>query len=173
MEVWITYPLVSLIRIYFALRPKCCRMEINFINKPYFISDQCKNTPGSYVCLCSLGHTYNPVTKTCDDINECETNQHSCEQSCVNTEGSFHCECNPGFLLNSDQLTCADFDECSQTNHSCQHHCVNTLGSFVCSCHAGYRLRRDGRTCELVDCGEPGGIEGIGVRCTGSRDQYR
>ena len=116
---------------------------------------------------------YNPVRKTCDDINECETSQHSCQQSCVNTDGSFQCGCNPGFRLNSDQLTCSDFDECSHSNHSCQHHCVNTHGSYVCSCDAGYSLTNDGRTCELVDCGEPEGIEGILVKCDGTPNQYR
>ena len=143
------------------------------MRRSFLVSDQCENTPGSYRCLCSSGLTYNPVTKTCDDINECVTNQHSCQQLCVNTKGSFHCDCNPGFQLNNDQMTCTDNDECSQSNHSCQHRCVNTVGSYVCSCHVGYGLTDDGRTCDLVDCGRPEGIVGILVKCDRTPEQYR
>ena len=143
------------------------------MRRSFLVSDRCENTPGSYRCLCSSGLTYNPVTKTCDDINECVTGQHSCQQLCVNTKGSFHCECNPGFQLNSDQMTCADIDECSQSNHSCQHRCVNTVGSYVCSCHVGYSLTDDRRTCDLVDCGRPEGIAGIVVKCDRTPEQYR
>ena len=139
----------------------------------FLFPDQCENTPGSYNCICSSGLTYNPVTNSCDDINECTTSQHSCQQLCVNTHASFRCDCNPGFLLNSDQLTCGDIDECSHSNHSCQHRCVNTFGSYVCSCDAGYSLADDGHTCDLLDCGIPKGIEGIVVKCDGTVDQYR
>ena len=147
--------------------------ELSLVRERICLSDQCENTPGSYNCFCSSGRTFNPVSMTCDDINECESAQHSCRQSCVNTEGSFHCECNPGFHLDSDLQTCSDVDECSLSNHSCQHQCVNTFGSYVCSCNAGFSLKHDGHTCELVDCGEPDGIEGILVTCDGSPDQYR
>lgn len=139
----------------------------------FLVSDQCENTAGSYRCLCSSGLAYNPVNKSCDDINECLTSQHSCQQLCVNTRGSFHCACNPGFLLSSDQLTCADLNECNQSNHSCLHRCVNTIGSYVCSCDAGHTLSDDGRTCDVMDCGRPDGIAGIVVMCDGTADQYR
>ena len=66
-----------------------------------------------------------------------------------------------------------DVDECSQSNHSCQHRCVNAIGSYVCSCDAGYSLTGDGRTCDLVDCGIPGGIEGIMVKCDETPQQHR
>lgn len=139
----------------------------------FLVSDQCENTAGSYKCLCSSGLAYNPVNKTCDDINECLTSQHSCQQLCVNIRGSFHCDCNPGFLLSSDQLTCADVDECSQSSHSCQHRCVNTIGSYVCSCDSGHTLSDDGRTCDLMECGKPDGMTGIVVKCDGTANQYR
>lgn len=145
--------------------------KLNYFLFP--VSDQCENIAGSYKCLCSSGLAYNPINKTCDDINECLTSQHSCQQLCVNTRGSFHCDCNPGFLLSSDQLTCADIDECSQSNHSCQHRCVNTIGSYVCSCDAGHTLSDDGRTCDVMDCGKPDGIPGIVVKCDGTAVQYR
>ena len=50
----------------------------------------CKNNKGSYSCVCTTGYS----GENCDDIDECSTNQHSCDYSdkCENTEGSFTCK---------------------------------------------------------------------------------
>lgn len=64
------------------------------------VNAECKNTVGSYQCVCKEGY----VTKgdTCEDVDECSQNGKLCEQSCVNTWGSFRCSCKQGFILNPD-----------------------------------------------------------------------
>ncbi|XP_062866452.1 growth arrest-specific protein 6 [Trichomycterus rosablanca] len=52
---------------------------------------QCRNLMGSFECLCDVGYIYNNETKSCDDVDECESRV--CEQECVNTPGSFYCLC--------------------------------------------------------------------------------
>ncbi|RZB39105.1 CUB, FXa inhibition, and/or EGF CA domain containing protein [Asbolus verrucosus] len=41
-----------------------------------------------------------------NDVDECASLFHECEQICINTVGSYKCACNPGFELHSDGKTC-------------------------------------------------------------------
>ena len=40
------------------------------------------------------------------DVNECQTDEHNCNQTCSNTLGSFECSCRPGYSLQGDGVTC-------------------------------------------------------------------
>ena len=40
------------------------------------------------------------------DIDECESFQHSCEQTCINQPGSYMCNCSLGFTLSSNGHGC-------------------------------------------------------------------
>ncbi|XP_014387685.1 PREDICTED: LOW QUALITY PROTEIN: hemicentin-2 [Myotis brandtii] len=53
----------------------------------------CRNTEGSYRCLCPSGYRLLPSGKNCQDINECEEDGIECGpgQMCFNTRGSYQC----------------------------------------------------------------------------------
>lgn len=40
------------------------------------------------------------------DINECLSGSHSCNQTCQNTAGSYQCTCNSGYVLSSNGRSC-------------------------------------------------------------------
>ncbi|KAK7802040.1 hypothetical protein U0070_025713 [Myodes glareolus] len=66
----------------------------------------CANVPGSYSCTCNPGFTLNEDGRSCQDVNECET-ENPCVQTCVNTYGSFICRCDPGYELEEDGIHCS------------------------------------------------------------------
>ncbi|XP_032121791.1 CD97 antigen isoform X6 [Sapajus apella] len=67
----------------------------------------CVNTEGSYYCMCSPGYKpapgkeqfMNESQNTCQDVDECSSGQHQCDNStvCINTVGSYNCRCRPGW----------------------------------------------------------------------------
>ncbi|XP_072512772.1 growth arrest-specific protein 6 [Salminus brasiliensis] len=73
---------------------------------------QCRNLIGSYECLCEVGYVYDNETKTCQDVDECES--HVCEEECVNTPGSFRCFCDgrQGKKLKQDLRSCESIEPC-------------------------------------------------------------
>nr|XP_046269556.1 complement component C1q receptor isoform X2 [Scatophagus argus] len=107
----------------------------------------CKNTHGSYTCVCKEG--YQMVNGKCSDVDECL--QLRCDHSCFNSIGSFSCQCNEGFTLSEDGRSCVDMNEC--VSNRCQFKCVNTFGSFFCTCPQGFHVESDGSTCapDLTD----------------------
>ncbi|XP_064613092.1 uncharacterized protein LOC135476878 [Liolophura sinensis] len=93
--------------------------------------------------------------KSCTDIDECTEGTSGCSNFCVNDPGSFHCDCPLGYELGDDGLQCQDLDECKTNNGGCSHICANTDGSFVCSCRDGFVLDGDRKTCrDASDCGD-------------------
>ncbi|KAM6184061.1 hemicentin-2 [Erethizon dorsatum] len=77
----------------------------------------CRNTEGSYQCLCPAGYRLLPSGKNCQDINECEEDGIECEsgQMCFNTRGGFRCvdtPCPHTYRQGADPGTC--FRRCSQ-----------------------------------------------------------
>ncbi|KAJ8255708.1 hypothetical protein COCON_G00195720 [Conger conger] len=67
---------------------------------------RCGNLVGSYECLCEEGYVYDNVSKSCLDVDECETQV--CAEECVNTPGSFRCFCDGrrGMRLAQDYRSC-------------------------------------------------------------------
>lgn len=118
-------------------------------------TERCINTYGSYRCIrdtsCPVGHQVNPLTKACEDIDECTRGVHTCEsdQECVNTAGSFGCTCGAGYRRDS-QGNCEDINECSYGN-ICPYNgvCENTPGSYKCNCNAG--TEQKGSSCVDID----------------------
>ncbi|XP_062375256.1 fibulin-7 isoform X1 [Sardina pilchardus] len=53
----------------------------------------CVNVPGSYRCSCPEGYRLLPDGRSCEDVDECLTQQHNCSQgkTCINTGGAFQC----------------------------------------------------------------------------------
>uniref|UniRef100_A0A3P9HM90 EGF containing fibulin extracellular matrix protein 2a n=1 Tax=Oryzias latipes TaxID=8090 RepID=A0A3P9HM90_ORYLA len=58
----------------------------------YLCQFQCVNEPGKFSCVCPEGYQLQG-TRTCQDINECETGEHQCTdtQTCVNIHGRYQC----------------------------------------------------------------------------------
>lgn len=69
-------------------------------NKP--CEHLCKNTEGSYECLCRSGYEIDEDGANCRDVDECERGTHTCQQTCTNTEGSFECSCQDGYEKRGD-----------------------------------------------------------------------
>ncbi|XP_028404464.1 low-density lipoprotein receptor-related protein 8-like [Dendronephthya gigantea] len=65
----------------------------------------CHDTKTSYYCSCKHGFKMLKDSKTCQDINECETIGR-CSQICVNTEGSYKCSCTAGYFLLPNGKNC-------------------------------------------------------------------
>ncbi|TRY54795.1 hypothetical protein DNTS_001766 [Danionella cerebrum] len=61
----------------------------------------CKNTFGSFICVCKDGYVLGTLEDmvTCRDKNECLTGNHRCspKANCVNAEGSYSCHCEKGY----------------------------------------------------------------------------
>ncbi|XP_042349831.1 EGF-containing fibulin-like extracellular matrix protein 2a [Plectropomus leopardus] len=146
------------------------------INECETIPDACKgemkcfNHYGGYLCLprsasvipapepaitptetnpCPLG--YEAQGDSCEDINECERDEHDCQpsQQCINTLGAFTCQCPDGYRKVGTE--CIDIDECRY--RYCQHRCVNVPGSFSCQCEPGFQLAGNNRSCiDVNEC---------------------
>ncbi|XP_026176087.1 vitamin K-dependent protein S isoform X2 [Mastacembelus armatus] len=73
---------------------------------------KCVNTPGMYDCQCPQGFKYNFTSKTCDDVNECESTV--CDGTCINTAGSYMCHCDgrQGLRLAADDRYCERIPVC-------------------------------------------------------------
>lgn len=42
-------------------------------------------------CVCGIGYLYNSATNSCDDVNECDSNNGLCDYLCSNTDGWLFC----------------------------------------------------------------------------------
>ncbi|XGW06087.1 hypothetical protein V3C99_016431 [Haemonchus contortus] len=65
---------------------------------------RCRPVAPSYRCECLPGFqpvhdTESPLGWKCQDLDECERREHTCDRNavCENTEGSFTCQCRPGY----------------------------------------------------------------------------
>lgn len=68
---------------------------------------KCRNTDGSFQCICDAGYRLDPAGHHCVDIDECLSNP--CQYGrCTNLPGSFRCECSPGFTLGPDGRSCLE-----------------------------------------------------------------
>ena len=86
------------------------------------------------------------------DIDECESDQHSCDQLCHNVPGSYNCFCEEGYILLSDSKTCEDINECEGDNQCTGNfRCSNTIGSYLCYCSEGFD-NSDGNCADIDEC---------------------
>ncbi|XP_023607214.1 fibulin-2 isoform X3 [Myotis lucifugus] len=113
------------------------------------------------MCSCFPGYAIMADGVSCEDINECVTDLHTCSRGehCVNTVGSFRCykalTCQPGYTLEEGE--CADVDECELGTHNCQagFTCQNTKGSFYCQarrCMEGFLQDPEGNCVDINEC---------------------
>ncbi|XP_037023347.2 fibulin-2 isoform X1 [Artibeus jamaicensis] len=155
-----------------ALRPESSLVPPNTILLPRPQPNTCKdNGPCKQVCriigdtaMCSCfpGYAIMADGVSCEDINECVTDLHTCSRGehCVNTVGSFRCykalTCQPGYALEDGE--CTDVDECELGTHSCQEGstCHNTKGSFYCQarqrCMEGFLQDPEGNCVDINEC---------------------
>ncbi|XP_078517579.1 fibulin-2 [Lissotriton helveticus] len=98
----------------------------------------CNTIEEKAVCSCFPGYTLMTNGASCEDVDECVAERHTCQRGerCINSVGSFTClkeiVCETGYENKDD--VCVDLDECLSGIHTCssQELCVNTLGSFDC-----------------------------------------
>ncbi|XP_034293623.1 fibulin-2 [Pantherophis guttatus] len=122
----------------------------------------CNMVEGEIVCSCSLGFVLLSDGVSCEDINECVSDTHTCKRGehCINTIGSFTClqqlSCQSGYEFRDGE--CVDIDECERGTHSCKINfaCQNTKGSFYCEskqrCMEGFLQDPEGNCVDINEC---------------------
>ncbi|XP_050016276.1 fibulin-2 isoform X2 [Alexandromys fortis] len=155
-----------------APRPESAQVSLNTIPLPVPQPNTCKdNGPcrqvcrvvgGTAMCSCFPGYAIMADGVSCEDINECVTDLHTCtrDEHCVNTPGSFQCykslTCEPGYELTDGE--CTDVDECVTGTHNCKpgFSCQNTKGSFYCQarqrCMDGFLQDPEGNCVDINEC---------------------
>ncbi|XP_076820951.1 uncharacterized protein LOC143466199 [Clavelina lepadiformis] len=111
---------------------------------------RCVDIGENFLCECLKGDIGTEVV--CEDIDECQENEHNCDLNalCVNVAGSFFCSCLEGYTGNGTH--CSDIDKCSSGVHNCDLEkaiCSDTDGSYVCECFPGYV--GDGTACRALN----------------------
>ncbi|KJH50181.1 G2F domain protein [Dictyocaulus viviparus] len=73
---------------------------------------RCRPVESSYRCECLPGYqatrdALSSLGWSCQDLNECERGDHTCDQNavCSNTDGSFTCQCKPGYVGDGHRCT--------------------------------------------------------------------
>ncbi|XP_032321332.1 CD97 antigen isoform X1 [Camelus ferus] len=130
--------------------------DINECGPPLTVScgqsADCKNTEGSYYCMCIPGYALvsgaptfrNESENMCQDVDECQWKPRICKgrSICINTEGNYTCQCPPGLELNPEgPEPCKDVNECALGRNPCHNstHCLNYVGRYECRCRPGWK----------------------------------
>lgn len=87
----------------------------------------CSELPGGYKCECNPGFRLADDGRSCDNLDECQSDNGGCSQRCRDTLGSFICSCLEGYTLSIDTRTCLDINECKNRNGGCSDLCVNEV----------------------------------------------
>jgi hypothetical protein len=109
---------------------------------------ECGPCPGGYT-----GHG----STTCNDINECATNNGGCFTTCTNMPGSRACSPCPAGYTGTGDTPCIDINECATNNGGCETSpvvtCTNSPGSRTCgTCPAGYTGTGDTMCNDVNEC---------------------
>ncbi|KAL4228223.1 Fibrillin-1 [Mactra antiquata] len=104
---------------------------------------QCRNTVGSFSCVCDPGYALDSRGVNCTDIDECRISAAICANGrCENTPGAFRCVCDDGYEPVMMEQMCMDINECEQREVMCRGgKCVNTEGAYQCECPPGLELK--------------------------------
>ncbi|RUS70904.1 hypothetical protein EGW08_021332 [Elysia chlorotica] len=127
----------------------------------------CRNSFGSYRCVCGRGLKLGVDGRSCDPRNfdECLTGSHGCQGYCRNTFGSYRCVCGRGLRLGVDGRSCEPRDD------TCPVDCRNggRCQNHQCACPPGFY----GKACQL-DVNEClGGTHGCSNKCENTRGGYK
>ncbi|XP_035376185.1 fibulin-2 isoform X2 [Electrophorus electricus] len=144
-------------------------------------SQRCAVVRGLPRCSCFLGYSLKADGHTCEDLNECVTNTHTCQhhERCVNTVGAFMCEkqmsCPSGYQLRNG--VCEDVDECAVRSHDCEPgaECLNTVGSFHCKqrgCLGGFSQDPHGNCIDVDECSRLQDPCSAGFHCINTVGSY-
>ncbi|XP_054708894.1 LOW QUALITY PROTEIN: fibulin-1-like [Uloborus diversus] len=142
----------------------------------------CEDLGTEIRCSCEPGYKLAADQQTCEDVDECALDIHSCNRQtevCSNRIGLFEClprtnrwpnDCGQGYVLNRLTNSCEDLNECELQLCPSDKTCVNTIGSFMCIikkplCPSGFRYNEVTLKCiDIDEC-----MEGIS-NCDSSRE---
>ncbi|ESP03827.1 hypothetical protein LOTGIDRAFT_230171 [Lottia gigantea] len=124
------------------------------------IEDHMQNT---YLCLCDKGYMYNSTTKTCDMIDNCESDpcvsDNTVTDGCSSSIEGFKCTCKSGYTGSKCQHNIDDCASMPCGKNSVM--CTDLLNGFNCTCKEGY----EGDTCQrLKDTCSGSPCKGEGVK---------
>lgn len=123
-----------------CLPPLCGPADVDECEDPHSscLGGECKNTAGSYQCLCPPGFQLANGTVCEGEHSRLPTGAGSSE--CV---GSWEPQRHPLLSLPSD------VDECTGKEHCAPHgECLNSHGSFFCLCAPGFASEEGGTSCQ-------------------------
>lgn len=133
------------------------------LHLPANCQHDCVNTWGSYYCTCRQGYRLEADGKTCQDINECLTQNGGCTHQCVNIPGGHYCKCPEGVTMGFDNKTCHEPGitvKCTDEamfifleRKTFQGFDPNKLTLLYPSCRASYNNSHISLRTSLNDCG--------------------
>ena len=118
-------------------------------------TQNCANNDGGFTCSCNDGYELNQDGKTCDNINECLTNNNCSEHAeCTDTIGGFDCTCKSGYQgdgVNCTVIEICNNNPCTETNKTvCKDDDNN--GIAECHCDLGYIDDGSGNCIDIDEC---------------------
>jgi hypothetical protein len=177
-----------------------CNEDINECVENATICDSkpnsfCRNTVGSYECVCDKG--FEQIGDKCQNIDECQrSTANDCDKNaeCTdltptkdNPDDLFKCKCKLNYEGDGKSCSTVQLDECVLTP-PCDKNalCVDTPASYTCTCNEGYvgngkscadeqECERDVKPCHVhatctntigsYECDCKNGFQGDGLTC--------
>ncbi|XP_065361429.1 fibrillin-2 isoform X2 [Calliphora vicina] len=142
--------------------------DINECSLPGVCQYDCRNTNGSYECLCPSGYRLENG-RECVDVNECLENNEACVGGvCINHNGGFECKCSLGYVLASDRKTCEKRVEMRDQCHPFE---APANGEIHCTKYRHKKKRFYNTKCK-VWCNQGYRLEGPSLRHCNSSGQW-